>query len=148
MSHAIDPRTMLHTYPHLTTLTTRYGDLDADGLLSETGIARYVEQARSRLMVEALQASGIDLHAGPLGMLIASIKLALICHRAPASEICLATGVSRIGTSSIDLRVGIFSDDLCLAVAENVMVIIARDSGRPMPLPAMLREKLQADACR
>ena len=60
----------------------------------------------------------------------------------------IARRVARTGRSSVDLRVGIFSGDACLAVAENIMVVIARDSGRPMPLPAMLLEKLECYAFR
>lgn len=148
MNNQAGKHTTIGNYPCQSNLSVRYGDYDADGLISDTAIARYVEQARSLLMIEALREAGIDLHSGPIGMLIASVKLDMIGHRAPGREVRLATGVSRTGRSSIDLRVGIFSNDACIAVAENVMVIISRDSGRPVPMPTSLLERLEYYACK
>lgn len=147
MTDQMENRIVIGNYPCRSTLSVRYGDQDADGLFSDTAIARYVEQARSFLLLEALRSAGMDFHNGPIGMLIASIKLDMIDHRTPGREVELATGVSRIGRTSIDLRVGIFSDDACIAVAENVMVIVARDSGRPVPMPQSMLDTLERYRC-
>lgn len=37
----------LASFPRIGALTFRYGDLDADNLLSDTVLVRYLEQARS-----------------------------------------------------------------------------------------------------
>jgi len=130
-------------------LTSRYGDLDADNLLSETALLRYLEQARSHALIELLKECDIDLQCedSSIGMLIAHVSVEILRHATPGPEIRLASCVSRIGTSSVQLQVGIFSEGHCLAVADNVLVFIARATGRPTELPAILRERLQAAMC-
>lgn len=135
-------------YPHVALLTARFGDLDADGCLSETGLARYVEQARSHVLTEILAQCGIAPHTGTVGMLVAHVGIQVCAHHAPRSQMQLATGVSRIGRTSVNLRVGIFSSDSCIAVADNVMVFIARDTNRPIPVPEPVVARLQQALCR
>jgi acyl-CoA thioesterase FadM len=141
---------ILDRFPCIGTLTSRYGDLDADNLLSDMALARYVEQARSHLLTELLRECDIDLRSPdcPIAMLIAHSKMEVLRHAAPAPEIQLASGVSRIGGSSVQLQVGVFSDGRCLAVADNVLVFVARTTGRPTAVPSILRDKLTALLCR
>lgn len=147
MSNLDASRTMLDCYPCQSSLSVRYGDLDADGLIGDVAIARYVEQARSKLMIDALQDAGIGIGSKTVGMLIASVRIEMLEHRTPGNEIVLGCGVSRSGRSSVDLRVALFSQGICLPVSDNVMVIIARESGRPMALPDALRTQLERHAC-
>lgn len=139
----------LDSFPRVDTLSVRYGDLDADNLLAEPALARYIEQARSHAIIEILKECDIDLIdlRCPIGMLLAHTSVEVLRHGTPAREMQLATGVARIGTSSVHLRVGVFSDGHCMAVADNVLVFIARATGRPIPLPDALRERLQSALC-
>lgn len=136
----------LRGFPRVDTLSTRYGDLDADNLLAEPALARYIEQARSHAIIELLKECDIDLFdlRCPIGMLLAHTSVEVLRHAAPAPGIQLATGVAHIGHSSVRLRVGVFSDGQCLAMGDNVLVFIARETGRPIPLPDALRDRLQA----
>jgi acyl-CoA thioesterase FadM len=138
----------MSTCPCSFELTQRFGDLDADGYLSEIAVARFMEQGRSHLLRGVLRDAGIDLRNGPLGMLVASVKIRFADHRAPHGNIRLAGGVSRIGRSSVDLRVAVFDRDGCVAVADNVMVFIARETGRPVPISAALLARLEKLDCR
>lgn len=138
----------LASYPRIGLISARYGDLDADGFLSEMGMARYVEQARSQLLTEMIEECGINFRAGPLGMLVAHVGIRVVGPHAPDKEMRLGTGVSRMGRSSVSLRVGVFAGEDCVAVADNVMVFITRDSGRPVPVPDAVAQKLQAFVCR
>jgi acyl-CoA thioesterase FadM len=140
----------MNSFSRVTSLTSRYGDLDADNLLSEAALARYIEQARSHALIELLKECDIDLVdlRCPIGMLLAHTRVDLLYHGAPAISMQLATGVARIGNSSVHLRVGVYSDGKCMAVAENVLVFIARATGRPILLPDALREKLQSALCK
>lgn len=135
-------------YPRVASLSSRFGDMDADACVSDMALARYVEQARSHMITEILDECGINLRTGPLGMLIAHVKIEIVSHRTPSKEVFLASGVASTGRSSVHLRVGIFSGDACLAVANNVMVFISREGGRPVPLPAPVFEKLQSCVCK
>ena len=140
---------LLDSFPRVDTLSTRYGDLDADNLLAEPALARYIEQARSHAIIEILKECDIDLFdlRCPIGMLLAHTSVTLLRHGRPAPDIKLATGVARIGSSSVHLRVGVFSDGHCMAVADNVLVFVARATGRPISLPDELRTRLQSALC-
>ncbi|WP_420473607.1 acyl-CoA thioesterase [Noviherbaspirillum sp. ST9] len=139
----------LDSFPRVDTLSARYGDRDADNLLSESALGRYIEQARSHAIIEILRECDIDLFdlRSEIGMLLAHTSVDILRHQAPANRIQLATGIARIGNSSVHLRVGVFCDGECLAVANNVLVFVARASGRPILLPESLRQRLHAARC-
>jgi acyl-CoA thioesterase FadM len=147
MSDLNETRTMLDYFPCQSTLSVRFGDLDADGMVSDAAIARYVEQARSKLMSDAMEDAGIGIDSRTVGMLIASVRVEMIGHRAPRQDIVLASGVSGSGRSSVNLRVALFCDGVCLAVSENVMVIVSRENGRPIAQPHALRTQLERYTC-
>lgn len=148
MIHSTGSKTAIESYPCIARLSVRYGDLDADGLLSDNAVGRCIEQGRSFIMIEAMRKAGLDYGANDVGMLIASVKVEMVDHRSPGTEIILASGVSKLGNSSIGLRVAIFSEGICLAVSDNVMVLISRASGRPAPVSADLIGQLAEFACR
>lgn len=135
--------TDIRGYPITRILTFRFGDMGADGCISEAALARYVEQARALVLIEAMPACGLDLRTGPLGMLVARVAINYLHHAAPAPEITLAAGVAAIGRTSVNLRVGVFNKDDCVALADNIMVFIAHQSGRPTPPPEELLERLR-----
>lgn len=80
-------------------------------------------------------------------MLIAHVRVDVLLHATPAETVQLATGVARIGDSSVQMRAAVFSNGQCLAVAENVLVFVARSNGRTTPLSRMFRKRLQALLC-
>jgi acyl-CoA thioesterase FadM len=133
----------MRSYPLSRMLTSRFGDMDGDGSISDASLARYVEQARSMVLTEAMPACGLDLRTGPLGMLVARVAMHGLRHAAPAPEVTLAAGVAAIGRTSVNLRVGVFNDGNCIALADNTMVFIARESGKPTPPPEALQQRLR-----
>ncbi|MBK4738716.1 hotdog family protein [Noviherbaspirillum pedocola] len=104
-------------YPWSLSLSSRYGDLDADGLLSEPALARYVEQARVSTLDDVMARSGEDSECGALGLLVAHVGIRVLHHVPPSLSFALAIMVS---------RVGVYSGNECIAVAENVMVFVDR----------------------
>ncbi|AOY96334.1 hypothetical protein BKK79_32595 [Cupriavidus sp. USMAA2-4] len=134
-------------YPCADRLTTRFGDLDADGMLSELALARYFEQGRSHLLLALGQDCGADLRHGPVGMLIASTGARVLRQVRPGAEMTLASGVVRIGRTSVVLRTAVFQGEACVGIADNVMVFIARADGRPTLVPAALARRLEGLAC-
>jgi hypothetical protein len=107
--------------------------MGADGFISDASPARYVEQARSMALAEAMPACGLDLRTGPLGILVAGVAMHGLRHAATAPEITLAAGVAAMGRTSVNPRVGVFDNGNCIALADNTMVFVARGSGRPTP---------------
>jgi acyl-CoA thioesterase FadM len=135
-------------YPRVYPLSLRWTDLDADRCLSELAVARYAEQGRSELLTRALREVGIDIiDSGRIGMVVASVRIHHLSQRQAHGDIRLATGISRVGRSTVDLRIAVFDRDACLAVSDNVMVFLDRESGRPMPVPDNLLAKPDALTC-
>ena len=129
-------------YPFISSLTPRFIDLDADGCTSTMALLAYAEQARSQLLVAALDAVAIDVRRGQIGMLVARTSIEMQDHRASQGAIRLAAGVARLGNSSFTMQVAAFDQQGCLATGESVIVFIRREDGKPIPLPEALRDYL------
>lgn len=124
-----------HNFPVRQQLTPRYGDMDADSLRSEAGLARYMEQARF---------GGIrQLDMQGLGILIARADISFRNYRPGWHAVELASGISRIGNSSFVFTGCALDKDEVQAAANSVMVVINPQSNRPAPIPAALREQLE-----
>ncbi|SDU33204.1 acyl-CoA thioesterase [Halopseudomonas salegens] len=125
-----------HNFPVRQQLTPRYADLDADSLRSEAGLARYMEQARF---------GGIrQLDMQGLGILIARADISYCNFRPGWHAVELASGISRIGNTSFVFTGCALDKDEVQAAANSVMVVINPQTNRPAPIPASLREQLQA----
>ncbi|PKM29360.1 MAG: hypothetical protein CVV07_11200 [Gammaproteobacteria bacterium HGW-Gammaproteobacteria-11] len=117
-------------------LTPRYADLDADSQRSEAALARYIEQARFGGIRQ------LDLQG--LGILIASADISFAHFQPGWPPVDLASGISHIGNTSFVFTACVRAKGEVQAAANSVMVVIDQQSGRPAPIPAQLRESLQA----
>lgn len=134
-------------FPYFADLSPRFGDLDADGCISESAIASYVDQARSQLMSGLFASIGIEYAGQVLGLLGARIAIEFRSYRPLDGKLRLGIGALALGNSSFTLRVGIFSDACCVALADTVMVCINPAEGRPVPIPDNLRHALEQWRC-
>ena len=123
-------------FPLRQSLTPRYEDLDADSQRSEAALGRYIEQARFGSM------RGMDL--GGAGIVIASADITFLDYRAGWAPVELASGIHHIGNRSFSILGCASQDGTVQALAQSVMVLVDRNSGRPVAMPAVLREQLEA----
>jgi acyl-CoA thioesterase FadM len=131
----------IDNYSYLHSLSLRYGDFDVDGCTSAAAVARYLEQARSQLIFGVTEQPFDEFLAGEFGILAARVRIGAVSHRRGIGNVQLAAGLRYAGTSSLTIRVGLFDDAGCFAVADNVLVMVNRESGRPEALPASLKER-------
>lgn len=127
-------------FPHQQSLTPRYADLDADSQRSEAALGRYIEQARFGSM------RGMDL--GGVGIVIASADISFLDYHAGWAPVALTSGIRHIGNRSFSILGCASQDGIVQALAQSVMVLVDRVSGRPVAIPDGLRaqlEKRQAD---
>jgi acyl-CoA thioester hydrolase len=54
----------------------------------------------------------------------------------------IGSQVTKLGTSSVTVRQGLFMDTALFAQAENVLVILDPQTRRPMAIPSSLRANL------
>lgn len=140
-----DPRrTSLDLYPITRTLTPLFSDTDALGHINNISIARYFEQARVMIM-EAVAPS----HGSPLfeRAVLARIEIDYLAEVFYPHEVVVATGILRVGTSSLVVGSALFQHDRCVALADSVDVSTAISGGsRPITDEARtVLEKFQLD---
>lgn len=131
----------IDNYSYLHSLSLRYGDFDVDGCTSAAAVARYLEQARSQLIFGVTEEPLDELLASEFGILAARIHIETVSHRRGTGNVQLAAGLRLTGTTSLTIRVGLFDDAGCLAVADNVLVMVNRESGKPEAIPAALKDR-------
>ncbi|MBA1145843.1 hypothetical protein H0Z60_02105 [Ectothiorhodospiraceae bacterium WFHF3C12] len=128
------PAEDLGTFPLHGDLTARYGDLDADSGVGEVSVARFMEQGRSTLVR--------DLKLGDRGLVVASVDIRHLNYQPIGGPVDLPIGVSRVGRSSFVLRTAAVRRERVLAVADSVMVLTDRDTGRPATMTDEFRRGL------
>lgn len=119
-------------------LRTRNRDTDQFGHVNHAAMASLFEESRIAVVFApalADETRGIDL-------LVAS--LAMDFHkelRAPGT-VRVGSSVTRIGSSSLEIRQGLFANGVCHASANAVCVLFGADTRRPVPASDGLRAAL------
>ena len=126
-------------YPYRYGTRFRFGDLDADRCVSALAIARFIEQGRVHLLHQAVEASGIDLRAEGLGLLVAKIAIRTLARREAVGDGMLRARLIKIGNASIILRIVVSDRHGELAYADNVMLFADRATTRPVSVPGAVR---------
>ena len=124
-----DARLDLSTYPLVTEIALRYGDVDRQGHLNNVVIAELYQEARLAILQTAL---------GPITardrIMVAEQTIKFLAEGFPAGAVTLGSGVSRIGRSSYGLAHGLSQDGRCIGICDTVVVNVGPD-GRSAPLP-------------
>lgn len=120
-----------------TVIPVRWGDMDADGHVNNTGFFRFMEETRMRWI------SGMGLPTVPPHPVIVLLNAACHYHRPvgyPAS-IESALHVGRIGTTSVQTRYTLHHVEAGVTCAEGYATLVWFDPGlkKAVPLPDALR---------
>ncbi|NUB06196.1 acyl-CoA thioesterase [Azospirillum sp. Vi22] len=116
----------------------RFADLDALGHVNNNAIGVYFEQSRVSLVHDCGGFRGEAPWTVVLARSVIDYKAEL---RFPA-DIRVGARVAKVGNTSVILGAAIFDGDRCIALQEAVCVIVDKDSHRPIPVPADLRDAL------
>jgi acyl-CoA thioester hydrolase len=136
MSNASDAPAPVVLFRHA--IEPRWRDLDAFGHVNNSNFLTYLEESR----IQWFRTLGREWVTETIAPLLAAVH---INYRLPIeypSEIAVELFASRIGNSSITIGHRIVSADgrALYADGDVVMVWIDRASGKPVPLPAAVRE--------
>lgn len=134
-------------HPFRVLLRVRYGECDAQGIVFNARYAEYLDLLMSELVraafgsYRAMLDEKVDSH----------VVRCLIEWTAPARfDDVLALSVTRLtfGNTSFTAEVDIrrLADDLAVARAEHVNVMVATQHGGKTPIPTSIRERLAAAA--
>ena len=129
-------------FPHIQTITTRWDDNDVYGHVNNVRYFAFFDTAINEWLVRE---GGLDIHAGDVIGLCAEshCEYAAAVAFPDALEVGLRAG--QIGSSSVRYELAVFraGDDEPSATGWFVHVFVDRDTRRPAPLPAPLRDALE-----
>lgn len=124
-------------------VTTRWMDNDLYGHVNNVIYYSWFDTVANRFLIEE---GGLDIHQGDVIAYIVHSQ----CHylKAVAFPQSIEAGfrVERIGNSSVQYGIAIFreGEDDCCAWGTFTHVFVNRNNERPTPIPAQLRQALEA----
>ena len=124
------------------TLTTRWADNDAYGHVNNTVYYEWFDSAVNAWMVEH---GMLDIANGDPIALVVETGCSYFSSLEFPEAVDVGLAVSKLGTSSIRYRIGIFAKDADQAAAagEFVHVVVDRTTRRPVAIPTDWRAKLE-----
>jgi len=129
-------------YRHFTPLTTRWADNDVFGHVNNVMYYNWFDTAiTGHLLAKGL----MDSMAGDVQTLVVETGCSYFSSVAFPDKIQIGIAVTDLGTSSMRYAIGIFREDEDLASAQGhlIHVAVARATGRPVPLPDVMRHGLE-----
>lgn len=125
-------------FPVADTLTTRWNDNDHYGHMNNAIYFEYLDTAVNGWL---MRATGADIRDLPAIGIVASAGCEYFLELGFPDVIEVGLATSRIGTSSISYRLGLFraGDPRLRALAHFVHVYVDADTRRPVPIPDVIR---------
>jgi len=122
---------------------TRWMDNDLYGHVNNAHYYAYFDSVINRVLIEQ---GGLDIHGGPVVGLVVRSSCDYFAPIAYPEMVEVALRTDRIGTTSVEYGLGLFSAGVERARAAGTMVHVFVDRGtsRPVPLPPRLRSALAA----
>ncbi|WP_372003375.1 thioesterase family protein [Tistrella mobilis] len=125
----------------------RFGETDMLGHVNNAVYARWLELGRTRLFDLCGLATRYDQDA-PTVMVQAELRIGYKAELRYPGLVMIATGVQRIGRSSIAIPQALYAGGVLIADSDSICVAIDRDTRRPAEVPADLRRALERYATR
>jgi acyl-CoA thioester hydrolase len=116
----------------------RVSDTDHNGHVNNGAIAAYCETGRADLM----HAAGGTRDERGFAMVIARVAIDYRLEVHYPNRVRIGGAILSMGNASFTLEQGLFVNDRCVATAENVFVILDRETRKPTPIPPETRAKL------
>ena len=128
-------------FPFSCPIELRYADVDAMNHVNNAVVVSYLESARLRLWQTRLDFTG---SAREIPIIVVRVA---VDYRSPISltdRVEIGVGVESIGRTSFSFRYRIEASGRLAAEAESVQVHFDYSGGRPLPIDATLRARLEA----
>ena len=125
----------------------RFGETDMLGHVNNAVYARWLELGRTRLFDLCGLATRYDQEA-PTVMVQAELRIGYKAELRYPGLVMIATGVQRIGRSSITIPQALYANGVLIADSDSVCVAIDRATRRPAQVPEDLRHSLNRFATR
>jgi acyl-CoA thioester hydrolase len=136
------PNPQLADFAHRMTDNIRYGDIDIQGHVNNVVIAQFMESGRVGFSHDPVHGFSVP----DAGFALRRIVIDYLAEMHFPGQVTIGTRVQRIGSTSLVLDHALFVGETCTATAESVMVLIDRNTRRPMPFPEKIAAKLRGAA--
>lgn len=131
------------SYPNITTLNTRFQDMDVNGHLNNVAFASLFENCRVQLnrglspTADRAGASRPDSER----VLVAVVTINYLREGSYPEDVIIGTGIGHIGNSSWTLVQAMFQHDQCIATCDTV--VVCKTDGQSKPLRPELVAELE-----
>ena len=129
-------------YRYFQPVTTRWSDNDLYGHVNNVTYYSYFDSVANHYLIEQ---GGLDIHRGAVIGVVASSGCTYLSPVAYPQPLEAGLRVDRLGNSSVTWGIAVFADgaDQASAHGSFVHVFVDRESGRPVPIPAPIRDALE-----
>ena len=130
-------------YKRFQAITTRWHDNDIYGHVNNVTYYSYFDSAVNSYLIEV---GGLDIHGGDVVGFVVSSSCDYFASIAFPERIELGLRVGKLGNSSVQYELAVFKEgeEQACAAGRFIHVFVDRESNRPVPIPAELREALEA----
>jgi len=129
-------------FPHRTVETIRFGDLDRQNHINNAVFATYFESGR----VIILYGEEYGLIVPGASFVLARIAIDFLGEMHWPGNVEIGTAIARVGNSSIGLDQALFVKGVCVATAENTLVLVDKATRKPKPFAPEQPARMQASA--
>jgi acyl-CoA thioester hydrolase len=128
-------------YPHQLAIPTRWYDNDVYGHVNNVEYYAFFDTVINAYLIGE---GGLDIHGGAAIGLCAESHCEFRTPLAFPETVTAGLRVGHLGSSSVRYEIGLFAEDGTLAATGwFVHVFVDRESRRPAPIPAGVREALE-----
>jgi acyl-CoA thioester hydrolase len=129
MSKPLAWQTARIAYPFAHLTETRFADLDLLGHINNVAMAGLFEHGRGMFN----HAIDVERRAPGQRWLIVKVEINYLAESFFPAPVEIASGVSRIGTSSWDIASAAFQNEKCVATCVTTIVLTDKDGSSPIP---------------
>lgn len=130
-------------WPQFIAISTRWMDNDVYGHVNNVQYYSYFDTAVNQFLIER---GVLDIHTGDVVGFVVDSGCAYYSSLSFPDKVQVGIRVAKIGNSSVRYEIGIYRNDepTPCATGHFVHVYVARSSNRSVPIPAAVREVLEA----
>jgi acyl-CoA thioester hydrolase len=129
-------------FPHRAVETIRFGDLDRQNHINNAVFATFLESGR----VIILYGEEYGLIVPGASFVLAHLSIDFLGEMHWPGEVEIGTAIAGIGNSSLRLGQALFVNGVCVAIADNTLVLVDKITRKPRPFAPEHAARIRASA--
>jgi len=129
-------------FPHRTVETIRFGDLDRQNHINNAVFATFFESGR----VITLYGREYGLNVPGASFVLAHLSIDFLGEMHWPGEVEIGTAIVGVGNSSLQLDQALFVKGVCVATAQNTLVLVDEATRKPQPFAPAHVARIRASA--